>query len=77
MEERKGFLTPEQEKILDELVELKGIAEAVDGPAIRLLDNSGLERIKSKIPEQYLPVVYEVVDELFKALATIVDTEEE
>jgi len=36
METRKGFLTPEQEKQLDELIELKGLSEALDGPAIRL-----------------------------------------
>ena len=71
MEERKGLLTPEQEKILDDLVELKGIAEALDGAAIRLVDNQVLERLKAKIPAEYLPTVYEIVDELFKALQSI------
>jgi len=69
MEERKGFLTPEQEKQLDDLIELKGIAEALDGAAIKLADNQGLERLKAKIPEDVLPVVYEVIDEIFKALS--------
>lgn len=71
MEERKGLLTPEQEKILDDLVELKGIAEALDGAVIRLVDNQVLERLKAKIPAEYLPTVYEIVDELFKALQSI------
>lgn len=75
MEARKGFLTPEQEKILDDLIELGGLYEALDGPAIKLVDNNVLEKLKVKIPDEYLPVVYEIVDELFKALATIADTE--
>jgi len=71
--ERKGFLTPEQEKVLDELVELKGIAEALDGPAITLIDNQGLERLKEKIPAEVLPIVYEVIDEIFRSLDTIIN----
>jgi hypothetical protein len=71
METRKGFLTPEQEKQLDELIELKGLSEALDGPAIRLMDNLVLEKLKAKIPEETLPVVYEVVDEIFNALTSI------
>ena len=68
MTERKGFLTPEQEKQLDDLIELSGVAEATDGIIIRLADNQGLERLKSKIPEDILPIVYEVIDEIMKAL---------
>ena len=71
MEERNGFLTEEQEKILDDLIELKGISELLDGPAIRLVDNMALEKLKAKIPVEVLPVVYEVIDEIFKALAAI------
>jgi len=71
MEERKGLLTEEQEKILDDLIELKGISESLDGLGIRLVDNMAVEKIKAKIPEQYLPVVYEIIDELFKALQAL------
>ena len=71
MDERKGILTPDQEKLLDKLAEFKGIAEAVDGVAISLIDNQGIEKLKAKIPPEYLPVVYEIVDEIFKALAAI------
>ena len=71
MEERKGFLTPEQEKQLDELIELKGIAEALDGPAIKIADNVGLQKLKEKLlaenPE-ILPMIYMIVDEIFAAL---------
>lgn len=70
-DERKGFLTPEQEKKLDSLVKLSGIAEALDGPAISLADNQGLERLKGQIVEKYpdaLNLIYEVVDTIINAL---------
>lgn len=68
MEERKGILTPNQEKGVDELVELDGIAERLDGFAIQVVDNQIIERAKKKIPAEYLPSVYEIVDELLSAL---------
>ena len=68
MEERKGFLTPNQEKGIDELVKLDGIAEALDGTAIKIADNQGLEQLKAKIPAEALPVVYEVIDEVLASL---------
>jgi hypothetical protein len=71
MEERKGFLTPEQEKQLDELIELKGIYETMDGTAIKLTDNMVLEKLKVKIPEEVLPVVYEIINEVFKSLIAV------
>ena len=69
-EERKGFLTPQQEEILDKLIELKGIYEALDGPAIKIADNTGLQKVKESIPVEVLPVVYMVIDEIFAALVT-------
>jgi hypothetical protein len=68
---RKGFLTPDQEKQLDELIELKGLYESMDGTAIKLADNMVLEKLKAKIPEDVLPIVYEVIDEVFKSLIAI------
>ena len=71
MEERKGFFTPEQEEILDNLIELSGIAEKLDGPVIRLADNRGLEVLKNKIAEKYpdaIPVIFEIIDALFEVL---------
>lgn len=68
---RKGFLTPQQEKQLDELIELSGIAESLDGPAISLADNQGLERIKSQIIEKYpdaLTLIYEIIDTIMGSL---------
>lgn len=73
MDTRKGFLTPEQEKQLDELIEMKGIYETMDGTAIKLADNMVLEKLKAKIPEDVLPVVYEVIDEVFKSLIAVAE----
>ena len=71
MEDRKGFLTPEQEQKLDELIVLKGISETLDGTAIKLADNLLLEKLKVKIPAEYLPIVYDVIDEIFNSLVVI------
>jgi hypothetical protein len=71
MEERIGFLTPEQEKKLDQLIELKGISEALDGPAIKIADNVGLQKLKEKLlasQPDILPIIYQVIDEIFSAL---------
>jgi hypothetical protein len=73
MDTRKGFLTPEQEEKLDKLIELKGLYEAMDGTAIKLLDNQVLQRMKANIPEDVLPVVYEVIDEIFDSLTSIAE----
>ena len=70
-EDRKGFLTPVQEEQIDELIDLNGIAETLDGPAIRLADNQGLERLKAQLDEKYpgaKEIVYEIIDAIFKAL---------
>ena len=79
-EERKGFLTPEQEKILDKLYKPKSaVAEKLDGPAIQLADNQGLERVKKVIVEKHtdaLPLIYEVVDGIFEVLAGMVEESE-
>jgi len=76
---RKGFLTPEQEKITDELIELNGIAEMLDGTAISLADNQGLERLKGtlveKFGEEVLPSIYEIVDAIFIPLKLIAEKE--
>ena len=71
MEERIGFLTPEQEKKLDQLIELKGISEALDGPAIKIADNVGLQKLKEKLlssQPDILPIIYQIIDEIFAAL---------
>ena len=64
---RKGFLTPEQEQKIDDLIELSGLYEAFDGIAIRLADDHGLELLKEKIPADVLPIVYEVIDSILAA----------
>ena len=68
MEERKGFLTPEQEKLLDDLYKGSGLKERLDGPAIKLTDNIILEKIEAKIPQEYHQVIYEIVDRILNAL---------
>lgn len=71
MEERKGFLLPEEEKKLEAILRLKGILGVIDGPIIKLLDNLLLERLKSKLGEQadeILPTIYLIIDEIFEAI---------
>ena len=71
MEERIGFLTPEQEKKLDELIELKGISEALDGPVIKIGDNVGLQKLKEKLlasQPDILPIIFQIIDEIFAPL---------
>ena len=78
MEERKGIFTPEQEQLLDELIVLKKGGESIDGLAIRLLDNYGIETLKSKLLEkspETLPILYEIVDALMNALGELLDKE--
>ena len=65
---RVGVLTPEQEEQLDAIIKLDGIAEMLDLTAIKLVDNQGIERLKSKLPEEYHGIVYEIVDAIFMAL---------
>jgi len=63
--ERKGWLSPNQERGLDKIIELKGIAEIADGPAIRITDNVFLEQLKANASEETIQFVYEIIDELF------------
>ncbi len=69
---RKGVFTQEQEELLDKLFVNSGIVEAMDGVAIRMVDNIAIEKIKAKIPAEYLPMVYEIIDEVMGALAKTV-----
>jgi hypothetical protein len=76
MDERKGILTPAQEKILDELLKFNnGLAESMDGPAITLIDNQGIEILKDKLEEKYPGVsqefLYPIIDALFAGLEQI------
>lgn len=70
MSERKGVMTPEQEQQLDDIIELKGIMETFDGPAIKIIDNQVIERLKAKIPAEYHDDLYGIVDVIFGALPT-------
>ncbi len=73
---RKGILTPEQEKTLDGLLVLNNkAAEAVDGLAISLIDNQGIERLKEKMEANYPGAleeyVYPIIDAIFDGLEKI------
>jgi hypothetical protein len=68
MDERKGFLLPEQEQKLHDILKLKGILGVVDGPLLKLLDNLLFEKAKGKIPPELLPTLYLVIDEIFSAI---------
>jgi hypothetical protein len=82
MDERKGILTPDQEKILDDLIKLNSsVAESVDGVAITLIDNQGLQILKEKAEEKYPGIseefIFPIVDGLFAGLSAIAKTETE
>lgn len=71
MEERKGFFTKEQEEKLDTFAKFEGIYEAIDGPAIRLVDNVLLEKIKEKLIEKnpdLVMTVFAIIDEVMDNL---------
>lgn len=69
---RKGVFTPEQEQLLEKLYKGKGIMEAVDGVIIKTVDNVFIEKLKSKLPAEYLPTVYEIIDEIMDAISKTV-----
>lgn len=69
-EERKGVMTPQQEKFADSLWDNTGILELVDGIIIRAADDVGLQKAKEQIPEKYWPMIYNMVDQLFIVLGS-------
>ena len=79
MEERKGILTPEQEKTLDDLIVLNNkLAESMDGAAIQLIDNQMIERLKVKLIDIHpdaLQITYQMVDLIFAGLEAITKEE--
>ena len=73
--EREGLFTPEQEKALDDLIKLGNpVLEALDGPAIRLIDNKGIDKLTDKLKEKYpeaYQITLEIIDTAFAALLTL------
>jgi len=79
MAERKGVMTADQEKILDNLIEFDNkIVEAADGLAITLIDNKGIEILKDKLEAKYPGAseefVYPIIDAIFEGLKSIADS---
>ncbi len=70
-EERKGFLTPDQEKKLHDILKLKGFLGVVDATVIKLLDNLLFEKLKAQLGEngpEILATLFMVIDEVFDAI---------
>jgi hypothetical protein len=79
-ETRKGLMTPDQEKILDKVIKFKNkLAEAADGPTIRVVDNQLFDRLMDKLKEKHPgaeEIVYEIVDVAFEALGPLAEAAE-
>lgn len=76
VDDRLGFLTPDQHKKTDTYIKLKGIWEAIDGPAIKMIDDRGLQLLKEKFlsdKPDVLQLVYEVIDAVFAILPDVPD----
>lgn len=71
--ERKGVLTQDQEKILDEIIKLKGIPEKLDGFVIRIVDDKGIELLMKQLHPSTKEIIYDIVDLLFEGLEEIVN----
>lgn len=80
MDERKGALTPEQEKTLEKLIVLKNKAlEAVDGTIITIVDNLAIEAILDAADKKNPEIrgyVYQVVDVIFAGLEAMIEEKE-
>lgn len=78
--ERKGAMTPEQEKTLEKLIVLNNKAlEAVDGTLITLVDNTAIEAILKSADKKNPEIrnyVYQVVDIIFAGLEAITEEKE-
>lgn len=75
-DDRKGALTKEQEKFLEEIIKFANpVLEAVDGPLISLIDNQGIERVldlADKANPEIRVMVYQVVDSIFDPLIGLI-----
>lgn len=80
MDERKGALTPEQEKTLEKLIVLKNKAlEAVDGTIVTIVDNLAIEAILDAADKKNPEIrgyVYQVVDVIFAGLEAMIEEKE-
>lgn len=77
MDERKGALTPDQEKTLEKLIVLKNKAlEAIDGTIITIVDNLAIEAILDEADKKNPEIreyVYQVVDVIFAGFEAMIE----
>lgn len=75
-EERRGLFTEDQQNRIEKAVKA-GKFEAVDGIAINLIDNYGLEAAKQallkKYPDLDMNDVYGITDTVFDILVPVVE----
>lgn len=69
--ERKGLLTKEQEKQLDDVIKLEGFLELVDLTLIKSIDNILIARFTEKMDDATLTLLHLGVDEIFKIITQI------
>lgn len=66
--DRKGLFTPQQERILDDMIRLPAPWEMFDGIAIRLCDNLLAEVIIKRLSAEKRQLLHEVIDEVFNEI---------
>ena len=80
-EQRKGAMTPEQQKTLEKLIVLKNkAAEAADGLVIQLVDDLAIEAILDEADKKNPEIreyIYQVVDVIFAGLESATEKTEE
>lgn len=81
MKKRKGVLTPDQQKLIDELAKFSGLLELADGPAITLFDNKALEKFKQAMIKKFGPTIeekiYQLIDLIFIPLSAIAEAQKQ
>ena len=78
--ERRGLFTPDQEQTWDKLLKWKNPAvELIDGTAIKIIDNQGLERAKQTFLDKFPQAeeaLYEIVDTLMEGVEAMAEQDD-
>jgi len=68
-DEIKGLMSPETEKALGKKLKFKNVVlEVVDDPLIKIIDNSILDPLSEKLPEDILTVVRAALAEVIEEM---------